>query len=157
MERLTTKMGDMYIDISDNPYSTDRIVEKLGAFEDFMEEQGFESLEDLKNTVKYIENAIKDKSKLENFKEIEKVLNSYFIKNSEDLLNKFHTLEEKIKYANFKKGEYFEENQALKDRWEKLKDYLNNGFDGYPDLGGAWVIKVDDVLDKMEELEKGGK
>ena len=131
------------------PYA--EIISFVSQVEDFMEEQGFESLEDLKNTVKYIENAIKDKSKLENFKEIEKVLNSYFIKNSEDLLNKFHTLEEKIKYANFKKGEYFEENQVLKDRWQELKDFVN---EFHRDVVAVYPKTL---LKKMEELEKGGK
>lgn len=52
MERLTTNNGGgHYLDLSDNPFSYDEIVCKLGAFEDFMEEQDIPNLQILKDTL----------------------------------------------------------------------------------------------------------
>lgn len=74
MERLTTKNGgEHYLDLSDSPFSYDEIVCKLGKFEDFMEEQGFESLEQLKEKVDFrkridtapIEKAFREKQKIQ--------------------------------------------------------------------------------------------
>ena len=119
MERLTTKMGDMYIDASDNPYSTDRIVEKLGVFEDFMEEQGFESLEIVKRQCDL----------------------------SVDILA-MDSENAELKIANEK---LWQENQILKDRWEKLKDWVK---EFHADVVAVYPKTL---LDKMQELEKGGK
>ena len=52
---------------------------------------------------------------------------------------------------------YAEENKQLKDNWNKLKEYLHNvdvvvdyseNYDGH-------FINYDELIDKMQELEKG--
>ena len=116
MERLTTKNGGgHYLDLSDNPFSYDSIVCKLGAFEDFIEEQGFEDLEELK---RYIEQSFKA---------------------SELILKKK------------------QENQALKDRWEKLKKWVDESgcFLDDGSFSGDVVISIYAILDKIQELEQG--
>ena len=52
----------------------------------------------MKDTISYIEQAIFDRSQLEKFNEIRKVLDGYFIRNAQELVNRFHQYEEKIKY-----------------------------------------------------------
>lgn len=53
-----------------------------------------------------------------------------------------------------------QENKQLKDNWNKLKEYVNevgspfvDGY-GYVQIEDK-IVYVDDVLDKMQELEKG--
>lgn len=47
------------------------------------------------------------------------------------------------------------ENQALKDRWEKLKEWIDKSgcFLDDGSLSGDVVISIYAILDKMEELE----
>ena len=101
----------------------------------------------MKDTISYIEQAIFDRSQLEKFNEIRKVLDGYFIRNAQELVNRFHQYEEKIKYITNKKGQYYEENQALKDRWQKLKEWFEKK---------EWDAPTsrDRALKKMQELEK---
>ena len=117
--RLTRKKEDWYWKdeefwlSAENPSleKADEIYYKLAEFEDFMEEQGFESLGDLKNTVINIEKLMFIAAKTTNLKE---------------------------------------ENQALKDRWENLKDFINTFKEHNIDEANlAWKI-----LDKMQELGK---
>lgn len=86
---------------------------KLAEFEDFMEEQGFESLGELESVL-YQLNVEASKTK-----------------------------------------ELEQENQALKERWEKLKEWL---IDRRDENGSKYfdneMIEDDDILDKMKELEK---
>lgn len=82
-------------------------LDKLVEFEDFMEEQGFESLEKLKEFIELQETNIRFYSRI-----------------SEENSNK---------------------NQALKDRWQKLKEFIK-------DKNIMWTYL--DLLDKMEQLEK---
>lgn len=95
------------------------LADKLGEFEDFMEEQEFESLEELKINIEYL----KDKIEADKF--------------NYGQLHKF-------------KNHLQQENQALKDRWEKLKDFID-AFKEYniDEASLAWKI-----LDKMKELEE---
>lgn len=88
---------------------------KLAEFEDFMEEQGFESLDVFRTTIS---------------------LNQ--------LMNKVGI-------------EHFKENQALKARWEKLKEYLTQKTED--DYVGCYIYPdnlkaMEDILEKMQELEK---
>lgn len=110
-------------------------IDKLAEFEDFMEENGFESLEELQ---KHIE-----------------LINDYYneIKNTgtcgfcEHLDNK--------------------ENQTLKDRWQKLKEWVEKKYvDNYIDANdtksplttqeyyGGSADSCRKTLDKMKELER---
>jgi hypothetical protein len=70
-ERLTTNNGGgHYLDLSDNPFSYDEIVCKLGAFEDFMEEVGAESLDELEGCIVDLNKEIQElKDRWEKFKE----------------------------------------------------------------------------------------
>ena len=120
MERLIEKKENgrfsYYVPIAEN--ITVKMANKLGKFEDFMEEQGFESLEELKVNIEYL----KDKVETEKF--------------NYEQLHKF-------------KNQLQQENQALKERWEKLKDFIDTFKEHNIDEANlAWKI-----LDKMKELE----
>lgn len=91
--------SDTHIKVTGEP------IDKLAEFEDFIEEQGCDGLEQFKR----VYNEILD----ENIKENEKINNLLF------------------------------ENQALKSRWQKLKEWVVNR---WADLPEVWQ--------KMEELEK---
>lgn len=82
--------------------SQQKIVNRLGAFEDVMEKYGLNIISDI-----------------------------------EDVFLKFKTTNQ--------------ENQALKDRWEKLKDFVN---EFHRDVVAVYPKTL---LKKMEELEKGGR
>lgn len=95
MERLTRKCNNTYF------YNVDDVFvvwKRLGAFEDFMEEVGAESLDELENCIVDLKQEI----------------------------------------------------QALKERWQKLNQYIN-GFKEYnvEQANMAWLI-----TNKMQELEK---
>ena len=96
-----------------NADDINKLLNKLGKFEDFMEEQDFESLEHLA-----------------------------------------FTLEEQNKIIDA----YEQENQALKDRWQKLKECVDKELQKdikRSDLKHeSFVICEQFVLDKMQELEE---
>ena len=50
-----------------------------------------------------------------------------------------------------------QENQQLKNNWNKLKKIVKSqsGFKKRADLKGGLWFEVDDLLDKMHELEQG--
>ena len=61
-------------------------------------------------------------------------------------------------YKNSKKVEELQqENQQLKDNWNKLKEIAKSqsGFKKRADLKGGLWFEVDELLDKMQELEQG--
>lgn len=120
--RLTKKELCSYTNMELNSMQMDwhSIYNKLAEFEDFMEEQGFESLEELKINIEYL----KDKIKTDKF--------------NYEKLHKF-------------KNHLQEENSAIKERWEKLWDWI---CDKNPISKGANAIfKKSEILDKMRELE----
>ena len=49
-----------------------------------------------------------------------------------------------------------EENKRLKDNWNKLKEIAKSqsGFKKRADLKGGLWFEIDDLLDKMQEMEK---
>ena len=116
-------------------YEMEKVYEKLCEIEDFMEEQGFESLEELKLRIEYYQETI-DNQKF-NYDELHKYK------------NKLH-----------------QENQALKERWQKLKlaveDELaeDKRLFSYADkkedrsVRADYVIVEEFVLTKMQELEE---
>ena len=94
------------------------MIAKLGKIEDFMEEQGFESLEDLKKTISNIEKLMLISSKITDIEQ---------------------------------------ENQMLKNRWEKLKEFIKEDIkdDVWKNI---YVIDFQTILlDEMQELEQGDK
>lgn len=112
MERLTIKNSDGTY--SQPTHTTfEKMFYKLAKFEDFMEELGFEDLEDLE---RYISQSIK----------------------AGLIINKKR-----------------QENQELKDRWQKLKEFIVKE-QGYASMYQEERIEaLDDVKDKMQELEDG--
>jgi len=129
MERLTKKQDDGKYYISqlsiDNSYKNGfnsfygKPIDKLAEFEDFMEEQGFESLEELKKCFE-IWNSEDDNG---------------FLKDTDN---------KKLFLYRFAKNLFRyekDENKALKDRWQKLKEW-------------ASYLCYFELVDKMEELEK---
>ncbi len=50
-----------------------------------------------------------------------------------------------------------EENKKLKDNWNKLKEIAKSqsGFKKRADLKGGLWFEIDELLDKMQELEQG--
>ena len=51
-----------------------------------------------------------------------------------------------------------EESKQLKDNWNKLKEIVKSqsGFKKRADLKGGLWFEIDELLDKMQELEQGG-
>lgn len=118
MERLTDKNHNAVNSCGEysSCYSCNRekcyiseLADKLGEFEDFMEEQGFEDLDTFRTAIK---------------------LNQ--------LMNKAGV-------------EHFKENQALKARWEKLREYI---FSTKPLVGKSVCFLKETLLGKMQELEE---
>lgn len=106
MERLTRKCNNTYFYNVDDVFVVGK---RLGAFEDFMEEQDFESLEHLAFTIE----------------EQNKIIEAYE-----------------------------QENQALKDRWQKLKEWVVKE-QGYASMHQEERFQtLDEIKDKMQELEK---
>lgn len=108
MERLTEHIENNRYNLKD----LDKGALKLMQFEDFMEEQGFEDLQSLKNTL-------------------------------------YQTNMELYSMIKLRK-----ENQALKDRWQKLKEHIitliNESKDKFDSRGISLML----LIDKMEEIEK---
>lgn len=131
--RLTHKKEDWYWKdeefwlSAENPSleKADEIYYKLAEFEDFMEEQGFESLVELKECIEIQETNIRFYSRI-----------------SEENSNK---------------------NQALKARWEKLKEYIDKSIEAdnkylksFPNNMNFENYRTTKrvILETMKELEK---
>lgn len=124
MERLTEPIKNNKYCLKD----LDKGALKLTQFEDFMEKQGFESIEDLEKTIKYIEVAMNLKS-----------INLKLEKDRDNVLNQRAELELKV--------------EQLKDRWDKMKNWI---LDTKPLVKGAMAVFTKSaLLDKIFELEKG--
>lgn len=110
---------------------------KLAEFEDFMEEQGFESLEDLENVIGY----------------------NYFADGCDEQGNEIHeqrwiTYKEVFKETMNEKKRIKTKNRILEERWQKLREWLS---DRRSENGSKYfdneMIEDDNILDKMKELE----
>lgn len=95
---------------------------KLAKIEDFMEDLGIEDLEELKDAMQEL---------LETNNHIKEVSDKYYIYYKE----KFNRV-----------LELAEECQTLKDRWEKLKSWI--------DYCSSGCLEYDEILQKMKELEE---
>ena len=143
MKRLTERFTHKAIagvclkalDLKGNTADNSLVLERLAAFEDFVEEMGFEDLEELK---KHFE--------IWNLEDDE-----LFIKDTDKW---------KLWGYRFAKNRFrFEqqEKQILENRWKNLKDWFYKHYElnvkaKYKD---ADTIKY--ILDKMEKLEEGGE
>lgn len=138
MERLTDKTSvEFNPECSKvNPLTTNGkcpYYDKLAEFENFMEEQGFESLEKLKKCFE-IWNSEDDNG---------------FLKDTDNRkLFLYRFAKNLFRYEK-------DENQALKDRWQKLKEWLEDRRDenGCKYFDNEMIEDVD-ILEKMQELEK---
>lgn len=104
-----------------NVDDTNKLLNKLGKFEDFMEEQGFESLEDLR---KYIEKSFKvvkvlsDKNIQINNLQYRWQKLKEFVETSNEVL--LYSIEDKPSKLGNKKYNYFERKQLL-DKMQELE------------------------------------
>lgn len=57
-----------------------------------------------------------------------------------------------IKYFKYANKNVTEENQQLKDNWNKLKDYIKTEIPEDVFIDTEWFVSI---LDKMQELEQG--
>lgn len=100
MERLTTKVDDIY---TCSYCENQEAINKLAEFENFMEEQGFESLEELKKCFE-IWNSEDDNG---------------FLKDTDNRkLFLYRFAKNLFRYEK-------DENKALKSRWQKLKEWAS--------------------------------
>lgn len=63
-----------------------------------------------------------------------------------------------LELEKVKEEELQQENKQLKDNWNKLKDYIISTRYEYGDLDQDledYNLEIEDVLNKMQELEKG--
>lgn len=90
--------------------------------------------------------------------EIKNILRSY-----EELQQENKQLQEELKFTigivehNRIISEKNKETHQLKDNWIKLKEIAKSqsGFNKRADLKGGLWFEIDDLLDKMQELEQG--
>lgn len=190
MNRLTAKKEDRYFENeafwvdAEQPTEEeiDNVYFKLAEFEDFMEEQGFESLEELKKRLYYDKNLILDLETIRadknnplkpRFYYDENLSDDYFpyafcarpyddnmslhsfMKNgvlcgyASEHYDMWCKNTKPIKEMNFNEWAIkfimplIQENQELKDRWQKLKEW-------------AGYLCYFELVDKMEELEDVG-
>lgn len=144
MERLTSKETKEKIKAINKPnveMTKEQflaIYEKLLEFEDFMEEMDFESLDDLKKT---LDRQFEIK---QNPRHLGREINGVYFTNEQCYIlsqfSEFNTSYLK-KYKDIQ-----QENQALKDRWQKLKEWI--------DYCSSGCLEYEEILQKMEELEK---
>lgn len=140
MSRLTDKYGTTPLDNVDSLLKENKndmfvwggkAIAKLKEFEDFMEDLGIEDLEELKDAMQELP---------ETNNHIKEVSDKYYISYKE----KFNRV-----------LELAEECQTLKDRWEKLKRFIQKDHD--------WNLEQDNndcalaerwVLEEMQKLEE---
>lgn len=123
----------------------DEIYYKLAEFEDLMEEQGFESLGDLKKAL-----GRQFEIREAPFRYGQEINGVFFSNEQIMVLNQFTEFSESwlAKYKNSQA-----ENQALKERWEKLKEYVNTPKE-FQQWREEMEITVDSIKAKMQELEE---
>lgn len=152
--------SDTHIKITGEP------IDKLGAFEDFMEENKFESLQHLKDEFEELKagydfiyehgtdaiNELKKENNLlrkivdgvDKLKQYDVDVEDYILINPKTSYIDGISLDESMKLK--------QENKTLKDRWQKLKEsileFQNRDDTTEDDTAGLWF-----VIEKMQELE----
>ena len=140
-------------------------IDRLAEFEDFMEEQDFDSLEELKITLKKCEDKYfkmnRDYQELQHciWKDtpIEQIRNNYERGHNFDFVGVAYNrgkakIDRKVR----------QENQALKDRWQKLKEHIEKERNTNSNIGLSCSdcmysnaeMFCEELLEKMQELEK---
>lgn len=140
MKRLTTKsenIEDMYlVDI----HNVQEAIDKLGVFEDFMEDNGFDSFEEFKKHFE-VWNSEDDEA---------------FIKDTDKWkLWAYRFAKNRFRYE-------VEQNKCLQDKWNKLKEIISNkqhikdkATDFVTLLGASGVeVFCEMLLKEMEKLEE---
>ena len=144
MERLTKKISKtiqdkyslgsyLYYDFA-NADDTNKLLNKLGKFEDFMESLGCEELEQLEHLIGY-----------------PRFVDGYDEQGNEINRTEFVTYKESFNEVFEKNKKLKQEKQALKDRWNKLKEWVEQ-------LSSETEVISEDLYFlkyKMQELEQG--
>lgn len=151
MERLTYKTENGWVGVHNledkNISPTSVAIRKLAEFEDFMEEQGFEDLDDLKKALgKQFEITQKPRH-------LGREINGVYFTNEQCFILS--------QFSEFNIS-YLKKYQALKDRWQKLKKLLEEDMEhNSKEYDESFITAFQHysatenwVLDKMEELEK---
>lgn len=137
MERLTKKELCSYTNMDFHSIEMDwhSIYNKLAEFEDLLEDLGVDSVEELKDHLSIC--GIEDDERFINEDDIWK-------------LRLYRIAKNKGRIAR-------QENQALKERWEKLKEFVNTRLNDYHFEGhivSPETQELNIILNKMQELEK---
>ena len=140
MERLTMKNSDGTY--SQPTHTTfEKMFYKLAEIEDFMEEMGFESLEELKNRLNKRFH-IQDDDVRQG-----KVFNGVFFSNEQLIV-----MNEWTEFNTHFQNKYYDKSievQSLKLRWRKLKEWLDEDI-----TNGEYYFKL---IKKMQELESNNE
>ena len=120
--------NELKIVLNDYAKKIGELETKLAEFEDFMEEKGFESLEELKDSY-------------ETIKKSQASTHSALMTINEELVGTRQFIIKQTK-----------ENQALKSRWEKLKKFVNTPKE-IQQWDERFEVTVDSIKAKMQELE----
>lgn len=160
--RLTHKKEDWYWKdeefwlSAENPSleKADEIYYKLAEFEDFMEEQGVESLRELKKAL-----GRQFEIREAPFRYGQEINGVFFSNEQIMVLNQFAEFN-KNWLEKYKNSE--QENQALKARWEKLKEFIEEHLQydkeelsTEKNLPNRFYITAEKmILEKMQELEE---
>ena len=198
MQRLTYRTEDGWVGVNnleDKTISpTSVAIHKLAEFEDFMEENGFESLEELKKRLYYDRNLILDLETIRadknnplkpRFYYDENLSDNYFpyafcarpyddnmslhsfMKNgvlcgyASEHYDMWCKNTKPIKEMNFNEWAIkfimplIQETQALKNRWQKLKEYVKKQLAYISFYADKVIDALSDIEDKMQELEDG--
>ena len=131
MERLTIKNSDgTHSQIIETKFI--QFFDKVAEFEDFMESLGCEELEQLEHLIGY-----------------PRFVDGYDEQGNRINKIEFITYKESFNEVFDKNKKLKQENQSLKDRWQKLKEYAEYTFNL-----DKCNLALAQVLDKMQELEK---
>lgn len=89
----------------------------------------------------------------------EEFINSNMKLSKEDMIEDYYKTEEKlVKYLGIEHENYElkQENKQLKDNWNMLKEYIGAEWYCFDNESVEFEV-AKDILNKMQELEQGGK
>ena len=158
MERLTRKRNNTYFYNVDDVFVVGK---RLGAFEDFMEENEWDSIEEMKSALNQCEQKyFKMQRDYEELKHciwkdtpIEQIRNNYERGHNFDFVGVAYNrgkakIDRKVR----------QENQALKERWQKLKEfvyqYTSLAKECQSDSQASRMAQANKIYAKMEQMEE---